>query len=104
MAHRSGFWSESKPSRRRSVAGTDRAVQEALGRKSPVAIVVFPGRADPAVAQRHGSPSQNQAACETSSRCEWCGEVISRWRFVAMLREPPLCSRKCVKAWANREL
>ena len=37
-------------------------------------------------------------------RCEWCGEAIPWWRLWAHLREPPLCSRTCVRGWMDREL
>lgn len=36
--------------------------------------------------------------------CEWCGDQIPLWRIVGYFREPPLCSRKCVSDWSQREL
>ncbi|HEV3112731.1 MAG TPA: hypothetical protein VGY99_19775 [Candidatus Binataceae bacterium] len=36
--------------------------------------------------------------------CQWCGREITWRRLVAYGREPPLCSRKCISAWLDREL
>jgi len=38
------------------------------------------------------------------TRCDWCSEKIPWWRLFARLREPPLCSRRCLNQWTDRDL
>jgi hypothetical protein len=97
-------------------AGTKGATCDAaavLSRKSPAAATTSGNKSATVIAiasQRAGASAFNQpgavapvSGAQTVKACEWCGKRIARWHLFAYVRQPPLCSRKCIMAWFDRE-
>jgi hypothetical protein len=75
------------------------------GNQSATVIAIASQRAGQSEFTSPGDEARAPAAgAHAVKACQWCGKRITRWRLLAYLREPPLCSRKCIMAWFNREL